>query len=222
MSNSKTKPYVIGVTGVIGSGKSTVGRALEKLGVPVVDSDQVVHELFDSDEAMRTAICSRFGENTIKVCNGIEQIDRAALGRIVFSDPAARGDLEAIVHPATIEGCRKKIEEHKGSDFVAVLVPLLFEARLEEQYDEIWTVFADEETLRKRLGARDALSMEEIDMRLAAQLPQKEKTARAKRIIDNSGTREQTETQVERLLEELQEEMKHAPEDNLNSREGKR
>jgi dephospho-CoA kinase len=195
------KPFVIGITGTIGSGKSAVGKVLERFGVPVIDSDVVVHDLFEDNAELRTAIRARFGNSVIVSHNGNEKIDRKALGQIVFNDTDARKDLESIVHPATIEECRRQISEAAdGSDVVAVLVPLLFEANLENQYDEIWAIYADADTLKDRLQKRDHLSMVDVERRLAAQLPQEQKVLRADHSIDNSGTLEETAQQVERLL----------------------
>lgn len=200
----KKLPYVIGVTGTIGSGKSAVGSILDSLGVPVIDTDKVVHELFEENVSMRTAIHSRFGDSVITTVNGREQVDRTALGKIVFGDPDARRSLESIVHPATIEECRRRITEMgETNSVVAVLVPLLFEAKLEKQYDEIWAIFADADTLKKRIQARDDLSMQDVERRLAAQLPQEEKISRADACIDNSGSLEQTAKQVEHLLKKV-------------------
>lgn len=199
---SEKNPIVIGITGTIGSGKSAVGAALERLNIPVIDSDKVVHELFEDDDDMRTAIKNRFGAGVLKTEKGQEKVDRAALGKIVFNDKEARSALEAIVHPATIAECRRRIAKFAGAEFVAVLVPLLFEANLEAQYNEIWAVYADPETLKRRLQARDNLSMADVETRLAAQLPQDEKIARADYKIDNSGSLEQTAEQVTALIED--------------------
>jgi len=197
-------PYVIGITGTIGSGKSAVGHVLERMGVPVIDSDAVVHELFEESIDLRSAIRKRFGDSVIVSHNGIEKVDRPALGRIVFKDADARKDLEEIVHPATIAECRRQIAKaSERSDVVAVLVPLLFEAKLEKQYDEIWAIYANPETLKKRIQQRDQLSMPDVDRRLAAQLPQEQKVSRADYSIDNSGTLEDTARRVEELIAQL-------------------
>lgn len=210
MSNSRNKPFTIGVTGTIGSGKSRVGVILKDMGIPVIDSDIVVHELFSNDETLKNSIKSRFGDSVVHEENGREIVDRAALGKIVFADAAARKVLESIVHPATIQECRRRIEAEHESDLVAVLVPLLFEAGLEKHYDEIWAVYTDEQTLRKRLGARDKLSIEEVERRLAAQLPQAEKVSRSSEKIDNSGTVEETEAQVITLVDKVRQKLENS------------
>ncbi|MBX9671449.1 MAG: dephospho-CoA kinase [Candidatus Obscuribacterales bacterium] len=197
---TRSKPLIIGITGTIGSGKSTVGRILATQNVPVIDSDKVVHDLFDSSEKLKSAIKTAFGQQVI---NSAGKIDRQQLGAIVFADPARRKELESIVHPATIEEIQKQIQALSNNRFVAVLVPLLFEARLESHYDLIWSVYTDEQTLRTRLRSRDGLTDEEIDKRLAAQFKQVDKSARAAHTIDNSGTTEETEKQLLLLIEKL-------------------
>jgi dephospho-CoA kinase len=211
MSSSDQKPYVLGITGTIGSGKSLVGEILERRGIPVIDTDKLVHSLLDSP-SVQVQLKERFGESIMAAKTGEGAVDRAALGRIVFTDDGARKDLEAIVHPATIFECRKQVDAlakvHRvqklgGRGIVAVLVPLLFEAGLADEYDEIWTVYADDDILKERLRKRDNLNTDELEKRLAAQLPQKEKMSRAAQVINNSGTKEETERQVALLLDKL-------------------
>ena len=205
MNENKNRPYIIGITGTIGSGKSTIGSILEAMGVPVVDTDRIVHDLFESDESLVRAIKVRFGQNVLKLQNGKERIDRGALGTIVFSDEKARRDLESLVHPLTIEACEQRIKALSEHKLIAVLVPLLFEAGLEKYYDEIWTVHVSDSVLKERLKLRDQLTDEEADKRLAAQLSQAEKMARSHCLIDNSGSRQDTEEQVKRLVHRINE-----------------
>jgi len=203
VNKSKQKPFLIGITGTIGSGKSKVGAILEELGIPVIDSDIVVHDLFSKSAPLKEAIRSRFGDGVISGSGDDEKVDRTALGKIVFGDAAARKDLESIVHPATIKECQRRVSEHQDSDLVAMLVPLLFEAGLEKHYDQIWALYTDDAILRSRLSARDNLTPEEVDRRLAAQLPQSDKVSRADERIDNSGTLEETKAQVLQLVEKV-------------------
>lgn len=207
------KHTVLGITGTISSGKSLVGKILARQGIAVIDTDQVVHELLSSDEATKKSILNQFGAAVFAAnpCQGepLPPVDRKALGALVFSDPQKRRNLEAILHPNVILNCRKRVKDLSESGtssrfpLVAILVPLLFEAKLEKEYDEIWSVFTEESVLRQRLGERDKLSLAEIENRLAAQLPQSEKARRAGQVIDNSGTPEETERQVNLLLEKM-------------------
>lgn len=183
--SQRTEPTILGITGVIGSGKSLVGRILEDAGEPVIDTDKVVHELLTNDTPTRTAVIERFGSD-IQREDG--SIDRPMLARIVFSNDEDRKSLEAIVHPAVRAECRRRIDTMPNEDVVAVLVPLLFEAGIEQAYDIIWTVVTELPILRERLRKRDELTDEQIDARLAAQWPQEQKRQLADTVIDNSGT----------------------------------
>lgn len=190
---------VIGVTGTIASGKSAVGKILQERGWPVIDTDEIVHDLFAQDDDLRAAIQKRFGDEALTPDGSL--VDRTKLGALVFSNQQARLDLESIVHPATIAECNRRVATAaQNSSLVFVLVPLLFEAQQEARYDEVWAVHTDEETLRQRLKQRNSLADEEITRRLAAQLTQTEKRSRANRIIDNSGTISNTIKQVEQHL----------------------
>lgn len=191
-------PKIIGVTGIIGSGKSLVGKILEDLSVPVIDTDKVVHYLLSADTPTRQSVIERFGE-TIRMPDGT--IDRRALGKIVFSDATARKELESIVHPAVRAECKRQISELNDARMVAVLVPLLFEAGLAKEYDEIWSVFAEEDVLRARLKQRDKMTDEELNRRIGAQWSQAKKAELAHRVIDNSATPAETRKQVETLVQ---------------------
>ncbi len=188
-------PKIIGVTGTIGAGKSTVGNILAEAGVPVIDTDAIVHELLSEDTPARRAVIARFGPEIVSD-GGSGSIDRAKLGKTVFADDQARKELESIIHPAVIMEYRRRVNQLLDHPVVAILVPLLFEAGVEAEFDEVWAVIADEQTLRKRLRLRDAMSEDEIDRRLAAQWSQSEKAGRSARTIDNSGSPENTRRQV--------------------------
>jgi dephospho-CoA kinase len=192
---------ILGVTGTIGSGKSTVGNLLAESGVPVFDTDHMVHSMLTEENPIREAVVARFGD-AIRRQDGA--IDRTKLGAIVFADDAARKDLEGIVHPEVRRRIRALVEEHRDHPVVAFLVPLLFEAGTEAQYDRIWTVVSDDSVLRNRLKVRDKMDDAQVERRLATQMPQREKAARANLVIDNSGTLEQTREQIESALRELE------------------
>ncbi len=178
-----------------------MGRILTTHGIPVFDSDLIVHDLLTQNTPTRKAVADRFGSSLVKEGDGA--IDRATLGKIVFTDATARRDLEAIVHPAVIMECRRRIQDHPKNTVVAVLAPLLFEAGLKSEYNETWTVITNSEILKDRLRARDQLSEPEIERRLAAQWSQDKKASLSDVVIDNSGTPEETAKQVDVLLEKL-------------------
>ncbi len=192
--------HLIGITGTIGSGKSAVGSILEQRSVPVIDTDKLVHQLFSEDKSVVNAIHERFGDS---VMNSDGSINRAELGKIVFADDSARKALEGIVHPATILACRKRVKELSGHPIVAVLVPLLFEAGVQSEYDEIWTIIADRSVLKARLMQRDQLTDAEAEARLGAQLTQEDKASRSHRVVDNSGTLDETAKQIDLILTQL-------------------
>lgn len=198
---SKKKPYVIGITGTIGSGKSTVGNILEELGVPVIDTDTITHEVQNSERVKR-AVVERFGK-AVLTDDGTGKIDRKKLGALVFKDPAAKRDLESMIHPAVILESRRCVAAHSDKPIVAILAPLLFEAKVEGEYDQIWAVIAKEEVLRERLAKRDDLSSDLITQRLSAQFSQEEKARLSSVVIDNSANREETQRQVKVNLEKL-------------------
>ncbi len=216
-------PIVLGITGTIASGKSTVGRLLAEKNIPVIDTDQLTHDVLAHDVSVKKAIVEQFGPgvlagtatestNTVAASSDAANadfspldrpIDRKNLAKIVFKNADSRRKLEQIVHPSVVLSCRRRIKELNQEKIVAVLVPLLFEANMADEYDEIWTVFTSEEVLKQRLGERDKLDAIEIQRRLEAQLPQSEKCNRADQVIDNSHSEAETARQVNLLLEKL-------------------
>jgi dephospho-CoA kinase len=201
------KAITLGITGTIGSGKSAVGAILSDLGVPIIDTDKIVHMLLNSNSEVQQLVTERFGKSLlISTASGEKQIDRKALGALVFNDAGARRNLELILHPRVRKECRRLTAEYatNGATVVGALVPLLFEANLKSEYDEVWAVIADDAKLRERLKIRDGLSDTDIEYRLKAQMSQNEKAKRADKIIDNSGDLAQTRQQVALRLHELQ------------------
>ena len=186
---------VIGLTGGIASGKSTVSAILRELGAPVVDADQIVRQLQAPGTPMLAAIVREFGPEVIRPDGSL---DRAALGRVVFADPARRRALEAIVHPAVRQEMWKQVAEcrARGARAVVLDVPLLLEGGLDRQVDQVWVVWVDRETQLARLMARDGLDRTQAEQRINAQMSLDEKRQRADVVIDNCGTVEATRSQV--------------------------
>ncbi len=191
---------VIGLTGGIASGKSSVAKTLEKLGAVVVDADQLSREVVQPGEPAYIAIIAEFGE---QILNHDRTIDRAALGKLVFADAAARKRLERITHPAIGRRAENKLAElqQAGARVVFYMAPLLIEAGITSRVDEIWVVYVDQDTQLQRLMQRDRISREEAVQRLAAQMPMAEKVKHGKVVIDNRGTQAETERQVREILE---------------------
>lgn len=192
---------VFGLTGAFGSGKSTVARRLRARGVPVIDADTLAREVVaPGSEGLRQVVAA-FGTSIV----GDEGLDRKALGRIVFADPAARARLNAIVHPL-VQRRRQELElelRARGEPLACYEVPLLYENGLERELSPVIVVSAPEALLVERAMRRDGLSEEAVRARLAAQLPLAEKVARADYVIDNSGLESATEARTDDVLRQI-------------------
>ena len=193
---------IIGLTGGIACGKSTVSKALRALGACIIDADAIAHELSQPNQALFNAYVQRFG---MAIVTPGGTLDRAAIARLIFTDPTMRAEVEQISHPLI----RRAVEERlrmaeKEQKRAAVLdVPLLFEAGWDALADEVWVVALPPEEQLTRLLARDkTMSEGEARARIAAQMPLAEKCARADVVIDNSGTKEETRDYVGKLWEE--------------------
>lgn len=191
---------IIGLTGGIASGKSMVARILEGLGGVVIDADQLARAAVAPGEAAYQAIVAEFGEGILKPDR---TINRRALGKIVFADPQARRRLELITHPAIARRAEEKLAalEEAGTAVVIYMAPLLIEAGVTSRVDEVWVVYADQQTQLARLMQRDGISRAEALQRLAAQMPMEEKRLCGKIVIDNRGTPAETEQQVREIWE---------------------
>lgn len=191
----------IGLTGNIGSGKSTVARRLAELGARVIDADQVAREVVRPGTPGLQEIVEHFGPG---ILDGRGELDRKKLAALVFADPGARARLNEITHPRIKEAIRREIASRPagpapgaGPAVTVIEAPLLIEVGLHRDVDEVWVVRIDEENQIRRLMARDGLNVAEARQRLAAQLPQEEKLKIARRVIDNSGGPAATLSQVD-------------------------
>jgi dephospho-CoA kinase len=194
-------PRRIALTGGIATGKSYVLSRIRDAGVPVVDADVLAREAVAPKSEGLEAVVKRFGQ---KVLTPEGFLDRARLGDIVFRDKAARRDLEAIVHPFV----RRKIDEFfaglaRDHPFAVADIPLLYETGRQRQFDKVIVVATSREKQITRIMARDGLSREEAERRVAAQLPIEAKIALADYVIRTDGTHEETGAQVQRVLSEL-------------------
>ncbi|SRR5579875_1342440 len=197
--SASSRPYLIAITGSIASGKSLVGQFLKDAGVFVLDTDEIAHNLLSSPNQAYQAVLDRFGADLVDGPGG--PINREKLGNIVFADKKANDDLKAILHPAIKAATQAEIDRHRDRELIVVQVPLLFESKLEAEYDEVWTVLVDRKVQVERLKARNnKLTDEQAEARIAAQWPQEKKAARSHRIIDNSGAKEETMEQVRKCL----------------------
>jgi dephospho-CoA kinase len=186
---------LIGLTGSIGMGKSTVAAMFRKAGVPVFDADAAVHQLQGPNGRLLPAIETAFPGTT-----GPQGVDRAALGKAVFGDRAALRRLEHIVHPAVFALRREFVRRHRSRAIVIDDVPLLFETRGERRMDATIVVSAPAWVQRKRVLARPGMTATKLSHIRKLQVPDREKRRRADFVIDTGTTRAKTRAQVMSLL----------------------
>jgi len=189
---------VCGLTGGAGMGKSTAAQCLRSRGVPVVDTDELAHQLVEPGQPALTEIQTVFGKRVIAPDS---RLRRDELAQIVFTDPAARKKLEAILHPRIRERWLAQIETWRGENcpLAVVVIPLLFETAAESQFDKIICVACSAAAQRERLLARGWMPGQ-IRQRLAAQWPIEQKIARADFVIWTEGAPETCARQIERIL----------------------
>lgn len=192
------RPFVLGLTGSIGMGKSAVAAMLRGLGVPVFDADAAVHELQGPGGALLPAIEAAFPGTT-----GPDGVDRPRLGAAVFGDPARLRTLEAIVHPAVAALRRQFLADHVAAPLVVFDIPLLFEKGGEGDVDAVAVVSAPEAVQRERVLARPGMTAGKFAQILALQVPDAEKRRRADHVIDTGTSLAETRHAVQQLVHRL-------------------
>lgn len=194
------QPIILGITGGIACGKTEAGRFLAAEGFDVLDSDETAHDLMAAGTPVHEALVLRFGP---RILGDNGEIDRKKLGRIVFDDAAAREELNRLIHPAVMAAGREWIAERRAARRdAAVLVPLLFEAGWTGDWDAVICIAAPEEEVFRRLEKR-GLSADEARKRIAAQMPQAEKAARADFAIENGGTLHELHVRLRACVERI-------------------
>lgn len=196
------KALRVGLTGGIASGKTTVARTFRRLGAVVLDADVIAHDLLEPGGAAYAAVVARFGTG---ILDGERRIVRPSLATIVFSDPQARADLEALLHPRILEQAERRLafELARRTAPVAVLeASLLVETGSYRRFDRLVVAACSREAQMQRLTAR-GLSSDQAFARLEAQGPLEAKKAAADYVIDTEGTLEQTRLQSERVYTAL-------------------
>ncbi|WP_152654831.1 dephospho-CoA kinase [Oceanobacillus sp. CFH 90083] len=190
---------VIGLTGGIASGKSTVAKMFTELNIPVIDADVIAREVVEPGEASYKQIVEVFGED---ILGPDGSINRPKLGSIIFANEEKREQLNQIVHPAVRQRMLKKKADYieQGEKCIVLDIPLLFESRLTALADQTLVVFADEKTQLKRLMERNQLSEQEAMNRITSQMPLIEKAKLADELIDNSHSIEKSKEQLFALL----------------------
>jgi dephospho-CoA kinase len=193
---------VIGLTGGIGSGKSTVAQYLVELGARHIDADKVIHEIYSPNTEGWHALVEVFGKEIVAPSG---EIDREKLGEIVFNDAEAVKKLNEIVHPLGYKLAKSRLEKYReeGVEVVVFEVILLFEAGWDHLADEIWVTVVSEGTAVERLMESRGLTKEEVLARIHSQTPNEERVKRADVVINNDGTPEEMKAQVKALWEKI-------------------
>lgn len=192
------RPFILGLTGSIGMGKSAVAAMFHGLGVPVFDADAAVHQLQGPDGALLPAIEAEFPGTT-----GAGGVDRPRLGAAVFGNPAALARLESIVHPAVAAMRRDFLATHAAAPLIVFDIPLLFEKGGSDTVDAVLVVSATAEAQRARVLARPGMSAEKFEQILKLQVPDAEKRARADFVIDTGTSLAETRHAVQQLVHRL-------------------
>tara|TARA_R110002033_G_scaffold37313_4_gene76186 strand:+ start:261 stop:869 length:609 start_codon:yes stop_codon:yes gene_type:complete len=195
---ARERPYIIGLTGSIGMGKSTVAQMFVDEGVPLFDADAAVHHLQGPGGALVDAIEALFPGSTTS-----EGVDRQKLGAAVLGDPSALQQLERLIHPAVGEMRLAFIEKHRDWPMILFDIPLLFEKSGDEGVDHIVVVSAGDQDQRARVLARPDMTEERFEQIKALQIPDAEKRKRADSVIDTSLPHAETRRQVQKLVQKL-------------------
>ena len=195
---SRDRPYIVGLTGSIGMGKSTVAQMFVDEDVPLFDADAAVHQLQGPGGALVDAIEALFPGST-----GSQGVDRQKLGAAVLGDPAALQQLERLIHPAVGEMRLAFLEKHRDRPMILFDIPLLFEKSGAEGVDHIVVVSAGAEDQRARVLARPGMTEQRFEQIKALQMPDAEKRKRADSVIDTSLPQAETRQQVQKLVQKL-------------------
>ena len=192
----------VGLTGGIATGKSHVRAVFEALGVPTIDADVLAHKAVAPGSATFEAVKTRFGPTVLDPAGGL---DRRKLGSVVFADPQARKDLEAIIHPQVVEAIDRWFAslDSQAHPFAIADVPLLYEASRERDYDVVIVTACELPTQIRRVMARDNITEAEARQRIAAQLPIEEIVRRADHVIRPDGLLACTNAQVHEVYKRL-------------------
>ncbi|KKB37618.1 dephospho-CoA kinase [Bacillus thermotolerans] len=194
---------IIGLTGSIASGKSTVSRLLQELGYTIVDADVAARKVVEPGQPALQQIAEAFGEG-ILLPDG--SLDRAKLGERIFNNEEERKKLNNIIHPAVRQFMKDEKEAaiEAGKQTIIMDIPLLYESKLTWMVGKVIVVYVDKDTQLQRLMARNQLDEDAAKARIASQLPLAEKAAQADAVIDNNGTIEETKEQLLRILRDWQ------------------
>jgi dephospho-CoA kinase len=192
----------IGITGMMGAGKTTVSQTIEQMGYPVIYADEVAHSILAPGAPGFQEVVTTFG---VGVLNRDKTLNRSALAKLVFAHRSQLSKLEAITHPRIQAKVREFQDqcEQQAEPLAFYDVPLLFEKQLQSRFDVIVCVVADREVVLERLKKREGWSEQEITERLDCQLPQSEKEEGAQYVLQNNSSLEELKAQIVRLINDL-------------------
>ena len=199
---------VVGLTGGIATGKSTVSALLRKAGAVIIDADRIARKVVKKGQPAYREIAQNFGK-TILLPDG--EINRSVLGDIIFNDPQKKQLLNRIVHPHVRKEQDRQLKhiQKKDPDAIVILdIPLLIESQMQKDLSEVIVVYTPEHIQIKRLMQRDGISKADSLARVRSQMPIEEKKEKATIVIDNSGTRENTRTQTLKIFQDLKDKLK--------------
>ena len=193
---------VIGLTGGIGSGKSTVSQCLAELGAVVIDADKVGHEAFKPDTEAWHEVVATFGQQVVAPSG---EIDRKKLGETVFGDPESLARLNRIMHPKMYDMMAAQVEEYRrqGVDVVVIEAAVLLEANWTPLVDEVWVTVAAEAAVLERLKAQRGMEAEQTLARIRSQLTTEERIKQADVVISNDGELDEARAKVKELWQKL-------------------
>jgi len=192
-----SRPYLIGLTGSIGMGKSTVAGFFAEAGVPVWSADDAVHSLYEKGGAGVAAI-----RDLVPDAIDAGRVDRGRLSAALRQDPTLLEKIEQVIHPLVALD-RQKFKSASDAEFLLFDIPLLFEGQMSDRFNAIVVVSAPAEIQRERVLARDGMTPEKLDFILSKQLPDAEKRERADFIVETDGSFDDTRAQVTNILDEL-------------------
>ena len=189
---------VIGLTGGIGSGKSTVSQYLAELGGVIIDADKIGHEAYQPNTETWRELIKMFGDRILTADN---TIDRKKLGDLVFRNPEELARLNSIIHPQITKMVKKRIADYRRKDVKVIILdaPVLFETDAKSLVDEVWVVVSKEANVIKRAMGRTGLPEEQIRARIRSQMSNEERIKRAQVVIHNDGTVAELREKVKEL-----------------------
>lgn len=192
---------IIGLTGGIASGKSTIAHMFKEKSIPVIDADQIAREVVEPGEQSLIKITETFGD---QVLHPEGTLNREKLGKIIFANEEKRKQLNSIIHPAIRKRMLDQRDQYIAKEEPAVVldIPLLFESKLTHFVQKILVVYVDEQIQQERLQERDELTEKEAKQRIQSQLPLKDKAKLADAVIDNNGSIEQSAKQLANILKQ--------------------